>query len=662
MSEPMDVPSDAPETLSNQISTQAASTPPAQQYNLQLLQLVKVAQGQNGVKHGDYARYRRHCAHKLQALYKALKFQHGRTKYIKRRIEPATITDVRFLHIPIFNAERAWAYSMELKKQVEVEMHARKRRHLVSRLSKAAAWAKDAARLVAAVGDPRSTAEAEAYASWLLGSLLLEKETDWQRALAQLTRARRLFSELARVSTESESQALCMQQVEDMEPTLRYCQYQIERQGGAVPDAQQLLTLSDKAELGSVDELTARLLDAGATSSSAQKPAGLVVLEWQGQQLPARADKVRQAVAQYNELAPELATALQSDASAPAASGEGAGPGSLASRLALFDRSQALLQEALNHTRAALKAPTLSEGDTAYKELAALDSGLRGVMAVRAVDRAALVLSDLEARFATGLQRMALAGMKKGKDKERRDSARPEEVVRGLDSLSRCLAALAELGAAGGGRAGEVLHDRAQAQVSGCQALRCYYLAHGQLAAGRALEAWALFDRAGLRAQEAGGQLGQGEWMQGVQGVTNMGQLEKAAAGYKAVAQAEVAGLAAKEAEALPKGVGGLKLGEKAGAGTGTGAASATPQATFLSEALDQWESFAGGLGAAGAKAPRIHPLPFRMQAIPARPIMLDTALAHLDYPSIEHRLRKAEKKSVLSSLAGWAWGATGRK
>ncbi|GFH25307.1 hypothetical protein HaLaN_23246, partial [Haematococcus lacustris] len=95
-----------------------------------------------------------------------------------------------------------------------------------------------------------------------------------------------------------------------------------------------------------------KLLDAGATSSSAQKPAGLVVLEWQGQQLPARADKRAADAVQ------DTGQGLLQYASAPAASGEGAGPGSLASRLALFDRSQALLQEALNHTRAALKAPT----------------------------------------------------------------------------------------------------------------------------------------------------------------------------------------------------------------------------------------------------------------------------------------------------------------
>ena len=40
--------------------------------------------------------FRRHCANKVQSLYKVLNFQHGRTKYQKRKIEPATVQDPRW--------------------------------------------------------------------------------------------------------------------------------------------------------------------------------------------------------------------------------------------------------------------------------------------------------------------------------------------------------------------------------------------------------------------------------------------------------------------------------------------------------------------------------------------------------------------------------------
>ncbi len=40
-------------------------------------------------------RRRKHCANKIQSLNKVLNFQHGRNKYVKRKIEPETVVDAR---------------------------------------------------------------------------------------------------------------------------------------------------------------------------------------------------------------------------------------------------------------------------------------------------------------------------------------------------------------------------------------------------------------------------------------------------------------------------------------------------------------------------------------------------------------------------------------
>ncbi len=107
---------DAPST------SEASQQPqqPQQVFSLNILALIKTAQGQNGLKHGDYTRYRwvpvqasptvcwrscsvtrsrwtcrRHCANRLHGLFKALKWQHGRTKYVNRKLEPHHVTDVR---------------------------------------------------------------------------------------------------------------------------------------------------------------------------------------------------------------------------------------------------------------------------------------------------------------------------------------------------------------------------------------------------------------------------------------------------------------------------------------------------------------------------------------------------------------------------------------
>lgn len=79
---------------------------------------------------------------------------------------------------------------MELKNQIEQNLEPRKRQHLIRRLSKAAAHAADLLRLAGERCDARTSLEADAYASWMGGNVLLEKESDWEGALARFLRAK----------------------------------------------------------------------------------------------------------------------------------------------------------------------------------------------------------------------------------------------------------------------------------------------------------------------------------------------------------------------------------------------------------------------------------------------------------------------------------------
>lgn len=96
----------------------------------------------------------------------------------------------RHLHIPLVSAERAWAHAMELKKDTEDKVDARKRHHSVRRFAKASYWAAELSRFASHCCDTRGALEAEAYASWMAGNVLLEKETDWEKALAHYARAK----------------------------------------------------------------------------------------------------------------------------------------------------------------------------------------------------------------------------------------------------------------------------------------------------------------------------------------------------------------------------------------------------------------------------------------------------------------------------------------
>lgn len=107
----------------------------ASNLTLDILQIVKVSQSQHGLRHGDHSRYRQYCTRRLARLYKSLKFSHGRGRYQKKAVEAATVTDERYLLIPLMTAERAWSYAMELKRDAGNEP--RKRAHMIRRLKKA---------------------------------------------------------------------------------------------------------------------------------------------------------------------------------------------------------------------------------------------------------------------------------------------------------------------------------------------------------------------------------------------------------------------------------------------------------------------------------------------------------------------------------------------
>lgn len=49
--------------------------------------MIKNSQLQNGLRHGDYRRYRQYCSRRLQRVRKSVKFTHGRGKaFLKKEI------------------------------------------------------------------------------------------------------------------------------------------------------------------------------------------------------------------------------------------------------------------------------------------------------------------------------------------------------------------------------------------------------------------------------------------------------------------------------------------------------------------------------------------------------------------------------------------------
>jgi signal recognition particle subunit SRP68 len=87
------------------------------------------------------------------------------------------------------SAERAWAYAMQLKFEMNTEP--RKKYHMITRLRKAKTHADQLEAICSAsnVVDARSKLESQAYARWISGSLAFELNL-WSEAMKSLNAAK----------------------------------------------------------------------------------------------------------------------------------------------------------------------------------------------------------------------------------------------------------------------------------------------------------------------------------------------------------------------------------------------------------------------------------------------------------------------------------------
>ncbi|CAI5987422.1 unnamed protein product [Closterium sp. NIES-65] len=282
-----------------------------------MLHLIKTAQAQHGGRYGDYQRYRRYCSARLRRLFRSLRFLHGKGKYQRKSLEPNTVTDVRHLHIPLFSAERAWAYAMELKQAISEAgsaaaaqaAFARKRAHLLRRLARAARWADGFSRLCAARADSKTALEAEAYASYMWGTVLMERETDFDAALQKFSRARTVYEQLGRVG-DVEEQMECRQRAEEMEPSIRFCRYKM---GAHAPNSDSSAAASNLLDLSAHEgpgaDLLQSKLEAVMEEARSREAANLAELDWLGRKYSVLNAKTRVCILKAQQLEAEVASA-----------------------------------------------------------------------------------------------------------------------------------------------------------------------------------------------------------------------------------------------------------------------------------------------------------------------------------------------------------------
>ncbi|CAN6443184.1 unnamed protein product [Victoria cruziana] len=384
-------------------------------FSVNVLQLVKSAQMQHGLRHGDYTRYRRYCSARLRRLYKSLKFTHGRGKYIRKAITESTVTEVRYLHVVLYMAERAWSHAME-KRQVPDGPNARQRMHLIGRLKKAVKWANLFALLCSVKGDSRTSLEAEAYASYMKGTLLFEQEKNWDAALTNFRSARAVYEQLGKYG-DIDNQILCRERVEELEPSIRYCLHKV---GESSLQTSELLDLG-KMEGPAFDQFQAKL-EAVMAEARSQQAASMTAFSWLGHRFPVANAKTRVALLKAQELEKDLH-----------------GPSSEAlpaeKRISLFDKTFAAYHDARRCIRSDLV--TAGNAENVKDDLNGLDKAVSAVLVQRTIERNQLLVT------------IAKSKLSKNSDDKGEKCTKPEELVRLYDLLIQNATDLTDLVSSG---------------------------------------------------------------------------------------------------------------------------------------------------------------------------------------------------------------------
>jgi len=464
-------------------------------FSLDILANIKAAQQQNGLRHGDYQRYRGYCSRRLRRLRVGLDFTNPKRDFKLRPLEPAVVTDVRHLTLALVQAERAWAYAMQLKNDMTAETQ-RKRCHLLKRLGKAATWSALLEKLCAARADTRTQLQAEAYAAWLAGSVQFERNQH-DKALAGFLHAKQVYEKLGSIGGAS-MQLLCEERVASLQDSIRFSKYmQRHAKGGAAGDDEDMSDLASSS-----NELLAAKLETLRQEKLAEQAQSLDTIQWQGKTVPVSNDKLRMSFVEANNLRAQLDKALENahkqgtkQAAAPAGKKGAASAGSSADAAAeeeeeeptnvqqLFQRLFSSYDDAIKVLRDALLEPQMLESHKAH------------LLALRdyATQQRVTVQLQRNRNFAANV----VATLR---DQEERPAAyaqrklhKPDEVVLLYEKIAANVQELLDLATANKNAASVRLLT---AQLASARALRVFYLAESYRRVRKFLEAFLLYSRA----------------------------------------------------------------------------------------------------------------------------------------------------------------------
>mmetsp|Transcript_9507 Transcript_9507/g.27184 ORF Transcript_9507/g.27184 Transcript_9507/m.27184 type:complete len:608 (-) Transcript_9507:1147-2970(-) len=588
-----------------------------------LLVHVRQMQAEHGLKHGDYTRYRQYCAKRAQKLYKTLKLLHGRGRYVKKEMAPESYVSERHLQVPLTNAERSWSSAMELKHNGN-SLSAGSRHYMLLRLCKAEKWALELAKISILRCDPRTALEAEAYASMMAGTKLLEVGKDWHAALKKFRRSENVLQELVKDGT-FEQQGICRQYLKELEPNIRFCQYQQEK---TEPGDHQVVEASPPSS-PNLKALKLRFSQAPEEGQVKEGHGESASFSWRGIVYPVNIEKVGQHLLAAEELLAASQDMMQTD-------------DDLDPRTGLYDRVIQLLHESRSTVHNAFVAgdqiPELKE------QAEGLTRALLGKKLEMQLVRGYLGVQDAQSRMqhqqakilTRGNAPKSVAVQSAGKAKAKAKHLKGDDIVRMFDGIEGIVAELSDLANNLPASQSEQLIDECSMHINLITVGQLVYTAVACSQRKKHATALVAARRASDMVQDA---------KASTQDLHPVAQelfleLEKLANAQAALSVAEWHSDSTRLSASM------THLGLDAASSDQAGG-----QAT-LKDSLNHWKAYAGQ----GKADNHLAPMPPSPAVVPVRPFTLDAALGYVALPPLDKLYTKAkESKSTLSRLFGWS-------
>ena len=228
--------------------------------NLDIAEYTRNLQSQNGLRHGDYHRYRHFCTRKLHRLRSSLKIPNGRHRFKKVPL-PDTIHSQRFIELLVIQAERAWAHGLTLKSEFALnngESRGKIRHRYIHKFRRAVYWSSELLSLVKKSCDSQTILEAEAYNLWLDG-LALTECGKYEQALEKMDQAETKYTELIKQSLDvivPNASKAYRHRISDLEPIARVCKYKLRIGMGVAVSHETTTDASAKDEFESVYDMS----------------------------------------------------------------------------------------------------------------------------------------------------------------------------------------------------------------------------------------------------------------------------------------------------------------------------------------------------------------------------------------------------------------------